>query len=600
MKQRRETTKNTKYTNREFSCFSCGSWFQKFFSEPDKQRNLSYLALAVYLLAQFGRGVNSTLQINDHLEIITPVFSTLSLSQLFGSGDAIVPNIMGGVPLWALLGAGPLNLLADAHVLFGGFFGIVVFESVVRLLALWSMQKLLSRHAGVKDPVVAWGVALCFSILPINYSVLSIVLLPPLAALSFLELLGGGRLWWAAGLAAYPLFCPLPLGFPIFFLLGILTLYKCLKNRALILRALCILAPFAALYAAVEYRILFQVFFHSGFVSHRTDRVWPVFDLMNCLHDIPRLLLTGEGEIYTSGYILPVIVLTITWVLCAPKRFLNSFPKILWAFFAFHVLMAVLFALWFTPVIQPILIWLGLDDLYLCRFVYLWNVLLYTAWALALAALPPKKYYRRILLIIQFVYLCSVSQAAYILHDPHVMSYDQFFSPRLFAKIRDAIGEPQSSYRVVSLGMPANVPLYSGFYTLDGYLNNYPLEFKRRFRAVIAPDLDQEGLVPAMMRGKFDWNGNFLYIFTQELGWYQLGERYITRGEAQYRLRSANPIHMESDLSGFYPLGARYLLSAVEIADAWKNGLTLLGVFTDNNSPYIIRLYRIHKPVGPS
>jgi len=577
---------------------------RSFFNGRDKLRNWSYLALTGYLIAQFCRGTSSTLQINDNLEIITPIFSVISLSQLFGSGDAIVPNVMGGVPLWSLLGAGPLNLMAVAHVLFGGFFGIAVVESVIRILALWSMQKLLSRHASVKDPVISWGVALCFAIMPINYSVMGVVMLAPLAAMSFLELLYGGRLWWAAGLATYPLYAPLPLGFPIFYLLGCLMIYNGVKDRKLILRALCIIAPFAAFYAAVEYRILCQIFFHAFFTSHRIERTWPSFDTRINIHDIPRLLMTGEGEIYTSGYIIPIVILTITWVLSVPKRFLNNFPKVLWLFLALHALMATLFALWFTPVLQPLLIWLHLDDFYLCRFAYMWNILLYTAWAMALAALPRKKIYPQILIALQFVYLCSVSQAAAILHDPHVMTYNQFFSPRLFAKVRDAIktidGKTQDSYRVVSLGMPANMPLYSGFYTLDGYLNNYPVDYKDRFRAVIAPDLDKPGLVPAMMRGKFDWNGNFLYIFTKELAWYQLGERYITRGEAQYRLHGAYPIHITSDLSGFYPYGARYLLSAVEIADAWKNGLTLMGVYADDNSPYIIRLYRIHRPVGSS
>ena len=574
---------------------------RNFFTGQDKLRNLSYLALAGYIFAQFCRGVDSTLPINDDLEIITPVFSTITLSQLFGSGDAIVPNIMGGIPLWGLLGAGPLNLMSLLHVLFGGFFGIVAVNIIIRSLSLWGMQRLLSRHAGVKDPVIAWGVALCFAIMPINYSVMGVVMLSALAALSFLELLYGGRLWWAAGLVTYTLFAPLPLGFPIFYVLGCLTLYNGFKDRKLILRALCIILPFAAFYAAVEYRILCQIFFHAFYTSHRIERTWPTFDTLMNLQDIPRLLMNGEGEIYTRGYIIPFVLLTITWVLSVPKKFLNKFPKVLWLFLALHVLIATLFALWFTPVIQPILKWLHLEDLYLCRFAYMWNILLYSAWGIALAALP-RKIYPHLLIAAQFIFLCFMSPAAARLHDPHAMTYDQFFSPRLFAKVRDSIatndGLQQNEYRVVSLGMPANVPLYSGFYTQDGYLNNYPVEYKDRFRNVIEPDLDAEGLVPAMMRGKFDWNGNFLYIYTKELAWYQLGERFMTRGEAQYRLHSAYPIHMASDLGGFYQYGVRYLLSAVEIADAWKNGLSLLGVFADDNSPYIIRLYRIHKPVS--
>jgi len=465
------------------------------------------------------------------------------------------------------------------------------------------MQQLLSRHTSIKDSMITWGVALCYAIMPINYSVLGVILLAPLATVSFLELLFGGKRWWAAGLAIYTLFAPLPLGFPIFYVLGSLMLYHGWKDHSLIKRALCIIALFAAFYAAVEYRILYQIFFHGEFTSHRIERIWPVFNTWSNLHDVTHLLLTGEGEIYTSGYITLFVLLTITWVLCAPKRFLKERPKVLWLFFALHILMSLLFALWFTPVLQPLLKWLRLDDFYLCRFAYMWDILFYSAWALALAALP-RKIYPHLLIAAQFVYLCFVSQAAAPLHDPHAMTYDQFFSKPLFAKVRDAIkdadGLQQDSYRVVSLGMPANVPLYSGFYTLDGYLNNYPVDYKDRFRAVIAPDLDQGGMVPAMMRGKFDWNGNFLYIFTKELAWYQLGERFMTRGQLQFNLRTYRPIHMASDLSGFYQYGARYLLSAVEIDDAWKNGLTLMTVISDDNSPYIIRLYRIHKPVGPS
>jgi hypothetical protein len=569
---------------------------RRLFNGPSRQRNLSYLALAAYLLAQFGRGTGSTLLPFDSLDIITPIFSTLTAAQLFGPSDAIVPNVMGGIPLWALLGAGPLNLVADANVFLGGFFALVVIESTIRILALWAMSRLLVTFTGIKDLTVAWGVSLCFAILPICYPLLGVMLLTPLVALSFLELLSGRQWWWAAGLIAYPLFCPLPLGFPVFFLLGGIALYCCANKRALIPQAAFILVLFATFYAAVEYRILLQVFFHQGFISHRIERGWPLFDMMAALIKMRYELLTGTGEIFISSCIFPFILLNVIWVLCAPRRYLTKFPRPLWLFIALHISMAVLSAFWFTSPFLAFQDWLGITNLNIGRFIYLWPILLYTIWALALTALPSKRPYRLAVIAVQFTYLCIVSQALSAFFDPHAMSYEQFFSPRLFAKVRDAIGEPQSSYRVVSLGLPPNVPLYSGFYTLDGYLNNYPLEYKHRFRSVIAPDLDQSDHTAAMVRSRIF--GNLLNIYAGDIGWYYFIDIDIAPGEAQYRLRQAPPIHMESDLSGFYPFGARYLLSAVEIADAWKNGLTLMGVFADDNSPYVIRLYRIHKPVG--
>lgn len=45
-------------------------------------------------------------------------------------------------------------------------------------------------------------------------------------------------------------------------------------------------------------------------------------------------------------------------------------------------------------------------------------------------------------------------------------------------EIKDYIGKPQSSYRVGSIGLHPSVSQESGFYTVDGYVNSYPLAYK--------------------------------------------------------------------------------------------------------------------------
>ena len=84
-----------------------------------------------------------------------------------------------------------------------------------------------------------------------------------------------------------------------------------------------------------------------------------------------------------------------------------------------------------------------------------------------------------------------------------------------------------------------------GFYTVDGYSNNYPLEYKHRFREVIAPEIEKNEEV----RVYFDTWGNRCYLFNSITGNYmrlQKGNTLVYEGlefdmEALRELGSAMP-----------------------------------------------------------
>ncbi len=59
------------------------------------------------------------------------------------------------------------------------------------------------------------------------------------------------------------------------------------------------------------------------------------------------------------------------------------------------------------------------------------------------------------------------------------MTHKQFFAESLFAQIKQDIGLPVDDYRVVNFCIHPSVAQYNGFYTIDGYMNSYPLEFKQ-------------------------------------------------------------------------------------------------------------------------
>ena len=128
------------------------------------------------------------------------------------------------------------------------------------------------------------------------------------------------------------------------------------------------------------------------------------------------------------------------------------------------------------------------------------------------------------------------------------LSYHHFYSPELFAEIRDHIARPQFSYRVASLGMHPAIALYNGFYVADGYASDYPLSYKHRFRKVIAAELAKN----ESLRDYFDNWGGRCYLFCAELGKHFV----LTKDQEPRKVES-----LQIDTAALYELDVRYLLT---------------------------------------
>ena len=152
-----------------------------------------------------------------------------------------------------------------------------------------------------------------------------------------------------------------------------------------------------------------------------------------------------------------------------------------------------------------------------------------------------------------------------------LMSWADYFAEDLMEEIAAAVfektGQSQEEYRVASLGMCPAVALEAGFYCIDGYSNNYSLEYKHEFREIIERELDK---CPAM-KGYFDDWGSRCYLFTEE------SQNYY------YLAKNADFCYerLELDTEKMREMGCSYLFSAAEIAEgnAERLGLKLFGVF---------------------
>lgn len=163
----------------------------------------------------------------------------------------------------------------------------------------------------------------------------------------------------------------------------------------------------------------------------------------------------------------------------------------------------------------------------------------------------------------------------------YALDWNNFFAEDIFSQIDAAIGKPQDSYHVVSVGIYPAAAAYNGFYCLDGYSNNYPLEYKHTFRRIMEGELAKSGYV----RDFFDNWGNRCYITTAEQANYYTFEK------------KWNSVIYDLDLNinQLKEMDCKYIFSAAYLMNAEEKGLSLLqeAPFETENSWYHIYVYAV-------
>lgn len=165
-----------------------------------------------------------------------------------------------------------------------------------------------------------------------------------------------------------------------------------------------------------------------------------------------------------------------------------------------------------------------------------------------------------------------------------LMTWKQYYAEDIMVEIEEYIlndtGKDKQEYRVVSLGMSPATALYHGFYCLDGYSNNYSLEYKHAFRKTMEKELEKS----EANRVYFDEWGNRCYFMSSESG-----------GTPLINKHQATAYHnLEINCEALRKMGCEYIFSAMEIEDAEENSLELEGIFETPSSYYKVYLYRIN------
>ena len=165
-----------------------------------------------------------------------------------------------------------------------------------------------------------------------------------------------------------------------------------------------------------------------------------------------------------------------------------------------------------------------------------------------------------------------------------MISYRDYYAEDVLTQVKDYLqettGQTQDQYRVVSLGIDPAAAYYCGFYCLDGYSNNYALEYKHAFRKILEPELQESDY----LRVYFDDWGNRCYLYSSESpGYYTFAKN--TSYFWNYKL----------DSKALAEMGGKYIISALYLVDSELQGLKLMRElpFETADSYYAIYLYEV-------
>jgi len=165
-----------------------------------------------------------------------------------------------------------------------------------------------------------------------------------------------------------------------------------------------------------------------------------------------------------------------------------------------------------------------------------------------------------------------------------ILSFYEYYAIGVMEQVEDFLRETtgleKSEYRVVSLGIDPAASLYHGFYSVDGYSNNYDLAYKHAFREVLAPELEKS----EYLRQNFDEWGNRCYLFSAECPGY-----YTIEKNGFYFQ------NYELNVTALRQLDCDFLFSAAFIANSEQQGLKLLNdvPFEMEDSYYCIYVYQV-------
>ncbi len=556
------------------------SWLNRFALVPF----FPWLLLAI----KFSRLDDTIVRQHDNLDGYRAILERMSWSDLFAAPGTDLPYLLGGVPR-EFFGSEFFvgNIIGVALPLLLSLF---VSEFIIRTVAFYAMRTLLVT-VGISDyKLVTYGAATIFALLPFYTPAFAAVAAAPLLLAALLRTLEKQRLdrMSIAVFGLFPLVAPAYATIPYLAVLMVVLIAFIPRYRAGVRPALLGIGIYTLAVLIADWRLIYASQF--GPVSHRAVQGgaprlgWAIAtDAGESLFAEVDHVPLGKSQLLVLVFIFAAALLTVGWRRIDQRRrwfILGTAAALLVA--------AVAAQLW-RPFEVGVLarVFDGWGRFQMERVRWIEPTAIYLLFALSLTVIADLVDWGRArrwlsVMVIAAVLLLQgwivVSMQRFI-EAPRSLTVREFYAPDTMLDVKQAV-EADEGELVVSVGLHPAVAIANGINSADGYASAYPLEYKQRFRELIAPAL--EAMNPKD-RGYFDNWGSRAYVF-------QPG---VSRPSFSGPSASDGPIEFVVDRSAFDPLDITHVITSTPFTNADELGLRLVleTGFEDELGP--IWLYRV-------
>lgn len=540
-----------------------------------------------------------------HDQLDEYMMNTVLVARHLGEGLLSLPEMMGGINIGGLQPGAVL--FVPLYRIMPEFWAFIVQHAVCFAVAFLGMYFCVKELTGSSIlSLVSGG---CFCMLPM-YTVYGLSQMGiPMVLYCFLNLARGKKKWISFamiifyGLASHLVYT----GYVVLslWLVALAIMFFCKR-----MNKWSVLAFFVLLfvYVITNWNLFQEILLGQGdFVSHREEMIGGALPFWSTAID----MFINSGQ-HTPSYhqylIVPILVMLVIELCCWKKLSKQGQHCLLIAVGGMLFLFAI--ALFcglcsaeivvdFQNKMTGFLHYFQIDRYYwlypagwYLEFVYTFSILWrflgeYTEGSREFWKWPVFKAVVLMLILLPTLQLIKVNSIFYMNVNQinngsgvtGYISWENFYAEDLMEELESTIGRDMSTYRIAHLGISPAPSLMHGFYTVDGYSNNYPLEYKHKFRRVIAEELEKN----EETRVYFDTWGNRCYLFNGITGNY-------------YMIRKGSDIKYENlafDMEALRELGCEYLFSGGEILDAADMGLELMGYYETEKSYWGIWLYQL-------
>lgn len=554
-------------------------------------------AIAVFAIL----GEDSVIAVHDNLDLFIPQYEMMRTAGNFWGHSTIVGFLAGQSRDYL---PSEFNLVTIIYMILPAYAAYVtcyILKIIITIVGAYLFAKDVLKENYVNYKPLIFLVGFAYGILNLfpNFGI-------PFASIPLLlfimhKIVIKPHFGWFLALFAYPFISYFSyLG--IFFIgyICVYFVYKWIKDKKFPARVLISIIVLSAGYIACEYR-LFATMLFSDVESIRETMVrQPISG-----SEIFKEMLNGftKGDMHTESvhtyFVMPVCLIFFviqTAIYIKNKEIKKIFTDYFNGVMLFIVFNSVMFGAFnyepFRHLFEVILPPLKGFEFARTEFSnpFLWYLAFFIVLKRMYDLLPKFKWVANVMAVIAvFVIVLSGTRfndlynTAYDQYcqfrngkPSNSLSFGEFYSTELFEKAKEDIN--YTGQWSVAYGFYPAVLEYNGINTLDGYLGYYEESYKECFREIIAPALER---IPESKAYYDNWGARcYMYSGTN-----------VSIVNA-YRDYSYTDEDIYIDLDAFKYNGGRYIFSRLKLNNAEEVGLELVNIYTDENSPYTLYLYK--------